>query len=1074
MRFRFDVAGKGRHNLPEIMGGGVALIDGDGDGRLDLFFCNGGSNEPGKPNPFPCRYYHNNGDGAFTDETAKARLWGPWAAMGAAVGDYDRDGRDDLFVTGWREQRLYRNAGGGRFEDVTGRSGMSSTTWGTSAAWADLDGDGDLDLYVCNYLAFDASAAPFCAAPDGRRDYCGPEDFPAEADRLYRNNGDGTFTDVADAAGIDLPEGRGLGVLVAELTGDDKPDVFVANDGTACWLFENLGALRFREIGAASGVALDGQGGPLAGMGVALGDLDGDGRSDLVVGNILGRSTVVFRSVGAGRYQDASAALGLTAATRGVTGFGLALADFDLDGRLDLIQANGHVLDRARLGVPFAMRTTLLRNTEKGLSDASRTAGLWFDRPILGRGLAVGDLDGDGRPDVVINRLDGPSALLRNESTGRSVAIELIDPGRTTPFGARIRATIGGRVQVRDLVGGGSYLSSSSRKVFLALGESRRIERVEVTWPWGQTETWKDLPAAGTVPLVAGTGTAVGGRSLRFDLRQGKKTRPLTTLMTLLSMCLRAPEVGEREGRPFMQGGSGPGSWRRRPGLVRGVWLIGLASSVFGVAVVVAPSVRSKTDDPNTRFTTVHRADFDSLIVAAGRVESARSTEIRCQLERLATGGVGATILKLIDDGTDVKRNDILCEIDSSEYTEMVRRQSIVVDQSRATFRQAELSLAVAKIGLEAYREGEKAQMDRQCRGQIALARSDLTRQADRLEWSRRMVLKGYLALGQVITEELALKRSRLTLAQHETSLRIFERFTVPISLRGLESQILGTQSTLDFQTIKLQREEEKLVLYKELVGRCVVRAPHDGFLVYANRPGRSPEVFEGAVVRQRMRLFMLPDLSKMTVSALLHETVVNLVRPGMPVRVQIEALPGRELAGTVVSLAPMPYNERQAESGNEATYFLGKIEITTPLDGLRPGMTAELEILADRKEKVLAVPIEAVASDAGADVCYVQRADRLARRTVKLGRSSHDLVEVLDGLKDGESVVLHPPKTALTKRRKAPNAFGGTWDLATFPPPAAIEKRVRAPRSLGAGEGRQGRRRGGGQGGSMDLPPGF
>jgi len=504
--FRYHNGSRGRHDLPEIMGGGVAIIDGDGDGRPDLFFCNGGPIAPGAVDDSPCRYFRNLGGGRFADATAAAHTPGPAYATGAAVGDYDGDGRDDLLVTGWRGQRLYRNLGGGRFEDVTDHAGLSSTYWGTSAAWADLDGDGDLDLYVATYLDFDPASAPFCAAPDGLRDYCGPEDFPAQPDRLYRNNGDGTFTDVAGSAGVDQPEGRGLGVLVAELTGDAKPDIFVANDGTACWLFENLGGMRFREVGAAAGVAFDGQGRPLAGMGVAVGDLDGDGRSDLAVSNFLGRSTLAFRSLGGGAYADASEGLGLTAATRGVLGFGLALADFDSDGRLDMVQANGHVLDRARLGFPFAMRPTVLKNTGGRLVDAGPGAGPWFARPVLGRGLAVGDLDGDGRPDVVVNALDAPAAILKNASPGRSLAVTLVDRRGHTPFGAKLRATSGGRELVRDLPGGGSYLSASDRRVFIGVGSARRIERLEVVWPWGKTETWFDLPAVGTVRLVEGSG----------------------------------------------------------------------------------------------------------------------------------------------------------------------------------------------------------------------------------------------------------------------------------------------------------------------------------------------------------------------------------------------------------------------------------------------------------------------------------------------------------------------------------------------------------------------------------------
>ena len=272
--------------------------------------------------------------------------------------------RSDLLVTGWGDQRLYRNLGAGRFEDVTVRAGLTSSLWSTSAAFADLDGDGDLDLYVANYLEFDAKAPPYCAAPDGRRDYCGPEDFPAQPDRLYRNNGDGTFTDVSRSAGIDRPEGRGLGVLIAELTGDNRPDIYVANDGTPCWLFANRGNLHFEEIGEAAGVARDGQGQVLAGMGVAAGDVNADGVIDLVVTNFLGTvdDRVLARKSDERIYADATSRLGLGALTRGVLGFGVALIDFDGDGHLDLIQANGHVLDRARLGTPLAMRPMILRN----------------------------------------------------------------------------------------------------------------------------------------------------------------------------------------------------------------------------------------------------------------------------------------------------------------------------------------------------------------------------------------------------------------------------------------------------------------------------------------------------------------------------------------------------------------------------------------------------------------------------------------------------------------------------------------------------------------------------------------
>jgi len=510
LAFGFHTGSRGRHDLPEIMGGGLALIDIDGDGRLDLYFANGGpvAGGPGLPDP-PGALYRNTGDGRF--EPVPDPPPGPPYAMGCAVGDVDGDGRDDLFVTGWRGQRLYRNLGEGRFADVTDRSGLASDLWTTSAAFADLDGDGDLDLYVAAYVDYDPDTAPFVAAPDGRRDFPGPEDFPAQPDRLYRNDG-GVFTDVSKAAGVDRPDGRGLGVLAADLVGDPKLDLYIANDGSPCFLFENKGGLKFEEVALASGVALDGRGNPLAGMGVALGDLDG--RATLVVTNFLDRSTVGFARDGRGGFDDATARLGLDAATRRVNGFGVALADFDGDGHLDLIQANGHVLDRERLGVPSAMRPLVLRGEGRRLVDVSASAGPAFARPILGRGLVVGDLDDDGRPDAVIASLDAPPLFLRNASPGPPGLTLVLDgrsPSNREAVGAVVRATAGGRTFVRRVVGGGSYLSASDRRVHLGLAGASRLDRLEVDWPSGRRETWSGLAATGRLRLVEGSGTGLAG-----------------------------------------------------------------------------------------------------------------------------------------------------------------------------------------------------------------------------------------------------------------------------------------------------------------------------------------------------------------------------------------------------------------------------------------------------------------------------------------------------------------------------------------------------------------------------------
>ncbi|MDB5351227.1 MAG: hypothetical protein JWN86_2474 [Planctomycetota bacterium] len=508
IRFRFDTGSRNKHDLPEIMGGGVALIDVDGDGRLDIYLCNGGPivAEPGRADP-PCRLFLNLGNWRFRNITDSANAPGPSYAMGVAVGDFDGDGKEDLFVTGWRDQRLYKNLGSGRFSDVTAKAGLSSRLWSTSAAFADLDGDGDLDLYVCNYVDYNPATAPFCAAPDGKPDFCGPEEFPAQPDRLYRNNGDGTFSDVADDAGISDPEGRGLSVLIADMVGDSRPDLFVANDGTACRLYENLGGLKFQEVGAKAGVAFDGDGQSLAAMGLALGDLDGDGRVEIFVTNFLGRSTVAFQNQGEGQFVDGSRRLGLTAETRSILGFGIALADFDGDGDLDLLQANGHVLDRERLGEPFAMKPLIMKNERGHLIRVSSGSDPFLSSAILGRGVAVGDLDGDGRPDAVVTAIDAPVAVLKNVSdSGRFVTLDLIGKSRRPAVGATVRVKVVGRTIVRSVVAGGSYLSASDRKIYLATDPAHNVDEVEVTWPSGLVERFRLPKKSLSARLVEGNG----------------------------------------------------------------------------------------------------------------------------------------------------------------------------------------------------------------------------------------------------------------------------------------------------------------------------------------------------------------------------------------------------------------------------------------------------------------------------------------------------------------------------------------------------------------------------------------
>jgi HlyD family secretion protein len=438
---------------------------------------------------------------------------------------------------------------------------------------------------------------------------------------------------------------------------------------------------------------------------------------------------------------------------------------------------------------------------------------------------------------------------------------------------------------------------------------------------------------------------------------------------------------------------------------------------VLAVGGPVVATLRGSRSRPgNIPTVKVRRADVDGSILAAGRVASSQSTEIRCMLERLNLPGQGgslasgaSTILSLVPEGSTVKTGDVLCEMDASDYTELVRRQQIVVEQTGADRMQASLALDVAKITLQAYREGEQIQVERDFLGQIALAKADLARQADRLDWSRRMLEKGYTSLAQVRGDELAQARIATALAQAELALANYKRFTTPKDFLVLRSQVVSAQSALDFQTIRLKREQERLAHYKELVERCTVRAPHGGYVVYANRPGREPRVYLGAPVRERMRLFTLPDQSKMEVEVLLHETIVARVHPEMAANIRVEALPDEVLEGDLASIAPVPLSDQSQDSGNDVTYFLGHVRLETLPPRLRPGMTAEVTISTGLRRGVLAVPASTVMLEDDQEICYVDHDDSVERRAVKVSQATRDLLEVVDGLNEGEEVILHP-----------------------------------------------------------------
>ncbi len=429
LAFTFDNGRTDLRQLPETMSGGVALLDFDGDGWLDVYAVQGGPFPPTADHPaFGDRLFRNRGDGRFEDATAAAGLakMSGGYGFGVAVGDYDNDGLPDLFVTRWRSYALYHNRGHGRFEDVTPQVGLGGDRdWPTSAAWADLDSDGDLDLYVCHYLQWDpATAAPCHRQKSSEYTYCDPHSFQATQDHVFRNDR-GRFVDVTAEAGIFDPQGRGLGVVAADFDEDGKIDLFVANDTSANSFFHNRGGLRFVEEGVASGLATSAAGGYLAGMGVACGDYDGDGRLDLSVTNFFGESTTLYHNHGKALFSDRSAAAGLATPTRFVLGFGLAALDANNDGRIDLAQANGHVQDYSP-ALPYAMSAQLFLGDSAGrLIDVSHRAGPPWRVPRLGRGLAAGDLDNDGRMDLLLVAENVPLALLHNRTVSPNHFITL-------------------------------------------------------------------------------------------------------------------------------------------------------------------------------------------------------------------------------------------------------------------------------------------------------------------------------------------------------------------------------------------------------------------------------------------------------------------------------------------------------------------------------------------------------------------------------------------------------------------------------------------------------------------------
>ena len=501
--------GPDKDHILESVGTGCAFVDYDGDGRLDVYLVNAWALDEQPPRvrlKGRNALYRNKGDGAFEDVTEKAAVADESWGCGVSAGDYDGDGRIDLYVTNFGPNRLYRNKGDGTFEQVAEKAGVADPGWGAGSAFFDSDGDGDLDLYVANYI--DATMDEVLAARrtttwrDKVKVLAGPFGMRGGRDRFYRNNGDGTFKDATDEAGMtDTAESYGLGVLASDLDFDGDVDVFVTNDSNPNFLYRNDGDGTFTEIGAWSGAGVNGNGVAQAGMGVDSADLDGDGRPDILVTTFAQDSASIYRNDGDLAFHDVSAPIGLKKITYQALKWGCAFFDADLDADVDVVIANGHIypqVDQApELNESYRQLPFLLRNDEGRLADVSRDAGPGMQVAISGRGLAVGDYDDDGDLDLLVTGMDAPPLLLRNDTprSGHWLKLRLLDRRGGPAINTRAVVTAGGKVQHREIRSGSSHQSQNALELHFGLGPSTTVDRVEVVWPGGR-KTTLDQPEA--------------------------------------------------------------------------------------------------------------------------------------------------------------------------------------------------------------------------------------------------------------------------------------------------------------------------------------------------------------------------------------------------------------------------------------------------------------------------------------------------------------------------------------------------------------------------------------------------